>query len=117
MLTSEEERLRHEAELEEMGEAKVRKAAATRLYTGRHGGWTEEWLAARDQAQVTSDAAVARASQSEQIDIARSAKDAAWAAARAAKNANMIATLALIAAAIAMAISVVTLFVHSASAS
>jgi hypothetical protein len=47
---------------------------------------------------------------SEQIDIARSAKDAAWEAARAAQTANTIATIALIGAAMAIAVSIFGLF-------
>ena len=55
----------------------------------------------------------ARPFHAEKIDIARSAKDAAWAAAEAAreaaeaKKANVIATVAMIIAVIAIAVSVI----------
>jgi len=60
----------------------------------------KDWL--RRKAQERSDA-----SQAEQIAIARSAAEAAWEAAREAKSANTIAKLALAAATIAIAVSII----------
>lgn len=88
---------------ESHGEAKVRM-----LMQG--GAWPQflhlravQWLAKKD-AEVS---ARAEASQSEQINIARSAKDAAWEAARAAQTANKRATIALVIAAISAIMSAV----------
>jgi hypothetical protein len=68
-----------------------------------------KWLAERDQESER----LREVSQAEQIDIARSAKDAAWAAARAAERAasaaekaNKRATIALIIAIISIAVTV-----------
>ena len=78
-------------------------------------GWAAEWLAPFErEARLAKEA-----SQAESLEIAKSAKDAAWVAAEAAreaareaKSANMIATLALIAAVIAIAVSIVSAFVR-----
>lgn len=74
-----------------------------------------EWLTKFDYAARIRN----ESSQSESLDIARSAKDAAWDAAtaardaaREAKTANIIATLALIAALIAIAVAIAALFVR-----
>lgn len=101
------------AELEASGEDEVR----TMLALGRYGSgrgkdkYVQHWLAEKDQEREAS-------SKADSLEIARSAKDAAWIAAdaardaaRAANNANVIATLALIAAVIAIAVSAVTAFV------
>lgn len=86
----------------------------------QNGGWpqslhlkTVEWLARRDQ-----DVSIRQeASQVEQIDIARSSKDAAWASAKAAERAaaaaeaaNTRATTALIVAIVSIIITVVGLW-------
>lgn len=71
----------------------------------------EAWLRQKDQERADALALRNEASQAEHLEIARSAKDAAWEAARAAKHANRIATAALIAAAVAIAVSIVGLFV------
>jgi hypothetical protein len=69
-----------------------------------------KWLAQKDhESELRREA-----SQAEQINIARSAKDAAWEAARAAKRANIIATAALAAAAISIIISVISILVNLA---
>lgn len=78
-------------------------------------GWAKEWLAPYER-----DARLANeVSQAESLATAKSAKDAAWVAAEAAreaareaKSANTIATLALAAAVIAIAISIVGLFLR-----
>ena len=91
------------ARLEGRGEAGVREDMALDRYGGDHIGWAKLWLSVIDQGRID-------ASQSESLDIARSAKDAAWAAAEAARDAahqaqsaNRIAKLALAAAAVAIA--------------
>lgn len=91
------------AGLEKLGEDVVRERIIAKTYNDVRRGLAEEWLRLREEERM-------EASQSEQIDIARSAKDAAWEAARAAHNANIIATLALIAAAIAIAVSILAIF-------
>jgi len=101
------------AKLDATGEEQIRLNLGRDVYgmpKAAHHVWATEWLRQHDQAR--SDA-----SHSEQIDIARSAKDAAWSAANAAreaaaeaKKANMIATLALIAAIPAIAISIIAIF-------
>lgn len=99
------------AECRKMGEEKVRQIVADR-------SGTPEWLAAAENWLLQIDRAAEKASQVENLEIARSAKDAAWEAANAArdaareaKTANIIATVALVAAAIAIAVSIVAIFV------
>jgi hypothetical protein len=90
-------------DLSEQGEEAVRAKLAAGIYAGKRIGLAEEWLRQRDQER--SDF-----SQSEQITIARSAKDAAWAAARAAERAARHASMAnkiAIAAAVIATISAV----------
>ena len=89
----------------EMGEESVRRAVA-------QGGGTPEWIAFAKEwlAQFDHDRKVA--SQAESLEIATSAKNAAWEAARAAQSANTIATLALVAAVIAIAVSIVSAFLR-----
>ena len=60
------------------------------------------WL--EERADARSDA-----SQSEQISIARSAKDAAWAAAEEARSANTTAKIAATIAAMALIIAIAAL--------
>lgn len=79
------------ATLKELGESEVR----TRIASQRYGpsSWqralAEQWLAEMESAR-------AEASRSEQIRIARSAKNAAWAAATAAIIAAICATIAIV---------------------
>ena len=88
---------------EERGEEWVREGVAQCRWGERNLPFVQLWLERRESARND-------ASNAEQIDIARSAKDAAWEAARAAKSANTIATLALIAAVIAIAVSILGAF-------
>ena len=104
--------MRFEDELEEAGEDAVRQNLALGRY-GRGRGRdiaATAWLARKDQEREA-------ASKAESLEIARSTKDAGWAAAevaryaaREAKNANTIATLALVAAVIAIAVSIISTF-------
>lgn len=87
----------------------------------QNGGWpqslhlrTVEWLDRRDQDVTVRQEAY----QAEQIDIARSAKDAAWASAKAAERAataaeaaNIRATRALIIAVVSAVITVLGLWI------
>lgn len=98
------------AKCRELGEEEVRRIVADR-------SGTPQWLAEAEKWLLQIDRADEKVSQSENLEIARSAKDAAWEAANAArdaareaKTANTIATLALIAAAIAIAVSIVAVF-------
>jgi hypothetical protein len=99
-------------DLERAGEAKVRDQMTRGLLDAQTEMVARKWLQVKERER-------ADASQAEQIEIARSAKDAAWAAAEAArdaareaKTANIIATLALIGAAIAIAVSIVAAFLR-----
>jgi hypothetical protein len=109
------------AKYDSMGEDHVRLMVQTPLRADANAdaravrGFAVEWLAQFDQqSRLRSES-----SQAESLETAKSAKDAAWEAAtaareaaREAKTANIIATLALIAAAIAIAISVIGLFLR-----
>jgi hypothetical protein len=92
-------------QLETMGAPAVRALLSAQKISPEH-----VYLAAK----VVSDSDAAErarneASQAEQIDLARSAKDAAWQAAHAAQIANRIAAAALIAAVIAIVVAVISL--------
>ena len=114
------------------GEATVR----SRVGMGHHSPYNAEhralavvWLDEMDRARDAEAAAHNDASQAEQIEIARSAKDAAWAAAEAAREAareavranthattaNRIASAALAAAVIAIAVSIYGLLHRAAT--
>lgn len=99
------------AKCRQLGEEQVRQIVANR-------SGTPEWLAEAERWLLQIDREAEKDSQAESLEIARSAKDAAWEAANAArdaareaKTANTIATLALIAAAVAIAISIIAIFV------
>jgi hypothetical protein len=104
------------AELEEAGEETVRDNLLAKRYgdVSNKKAFAEEWLAQKARARNES-------SQSEQIEIARSAKDAAWEAAsaarvaadeareqsRIARAANTRATIALIIATFGAIVSII----------
>lgn len=90
--------------LDELGAAEVRRQIAVEPFTGRHGQWAHDWLETKDAAERAASAAAAEASSLAQIAEAREAN-------RLAHNANIIATVALIAALIANAIAIITAFV------
>lgn len=83
-------------ELEALGAAEVRARLARKVYLGAEAALATAWLERRSEA-----------SSSEQLDIARSAKDAAWAAARAADTANSKATIAIVIGAISLIVAIV----------
>jgi len=116
------------AEFEKRGVITVRMLLEGHRYNHLVGLEAIKWLAEKDR-EIHLRAESVKA---EEIDIARSARDAAWAAndlaaaanvtadaaaasarlsAEAAKTNNIIATIALIAAVIAMAISIIGVFV------
>jgi hypothetical protein len=86
---------------EEMGEDAVRMNIENDFFPHSVRALAIKWLAQRDHGSEQRR----EASQAEQIDIARSAKDAAWEAARAAKKANTIAIIAVTMAIVAIIIS------------
>ena len=69
---------------------------ATNVYLGATRALALAWLERRNEA-----------SSVEQLELARSAKDAAWAAARAADLANRKATIAMIMAAISIIVTII----------
>jgi hypothetical protein len=98
------------ARLESFGVARVRLQATTTGFGFPFQISALDWLAELDDAERARNAT----SQSEQIDIARSAKDAAWAAAKAAEraaaaaeNANKRANIALALAAISIVATII----------
>ena len=99
------------AAFDRLGEDYVRLSlssppSGTSAYYKLRRSWMTEWLA-----QFEKDSRLRNeASQSESLETAKSAKNAAWEAARQAKNANTLAALALTAAVIAIAISIVGIF-------
>jgi hypothetical protein len=99
---------------EEMGEDAVRILAYTQRFTTKNQRLAIKWLAQKDQESERRR----EASQAEQINIARSAKDAAWAAssvaeraAAAAEKANIRATTALVIAAISIAATIIGVWI------
>jgi hypothetical protein len=86
---------------EEMGEDAVRILAYTKRFTTTNQRLAIKWLAQKDQESERRR----EASKAEQIDIVRSAKDAALEAARAANKANTIAAIAVVMAIVAIIIS------------
>ena len=104
------EALWRELKLDELGIDAVRAKLAAGVFGTKRRPVIEEWLRRQDQLLASAEAERSAASNAEQLSIARSAKDAAWAAAdaardaaRNAKNANAIAIGALIVATIGAA--------------
>jgi hypothetical protein len=93
------------ARFDEMGEEAVRIHVHTFSFNTAHQRLAIKWLAKKDQElERRRDA-----SQAEQIEIARSAKDAAWAAAMAAERAATAAEKANIRAIIALIIATISI--------
>lgn len=94
-------------QLDELGEDEIRH----RLKAGTvYGKWKAAYLSSELEMR---DRARSDASQSEQIAIARSAKDAAWAAAEAARDANKHAKRANAIATIAIVIAIAAIIVSA----
>lgn len=83
-------------EFEAIGAGEVRARIATNVYLGATRALALAWLERRSEA-----------SSSEQLDMARIAKDAALAAARAAETANSKATIAIVIAIISLISAIV----------
>lgn len=83
-------------EFDSIGAAEVRARIVTKVYLGATRALAEAWLERRNEA-----------SSVEQLELARSAKDAAWAAARAADQANSKAMIAIIMAAISITVTII----------
>lgn len=117
------------AEFERIGDVAVQMNLDNQRYNHLVSGIAIKWLAERVRERHLRD----EASRSEELNIARSAKDAAFAAnnlaaeantiardasasaarsADAARTNNTIAALALTAAIVAMAISIIGMFIH-----
>lgn len=96
------------AELNDLGEDEVRRRVARQLYGNqtRKRRIVDHWLEKGERERNS-------VSQAEQIDIARSAKDAAWAAAEAAKDAARQAQSANTRATIGIVISIISIAVAS----
>lgn len=108
------------------GEAAVQHAVDAGHYSLGEAASARAWLAWRTQERRREDQARSDASQAANLEVATSAKDAAWVAAEAARDAareakranqlaasaNRIAALALLAAAIAIIVSVIGLLHH-----
>lgn len=73
--------------LEEIGEAKVRERLASNIYGTQERGIVEEWLLTKERERNQKKT-------NEYIDIARSAKRAAWVAAIAALISALAAIMA-----------------------
>ena len=85
------------AELEELGEEEVRiRYTSARVYGAGKANLVKAWLNKKDQERAASEEARNDDSNREQINIARSAKNAAWAAAIAAIIAAICAIIAIL---------------------
>ncbi|MGH8614315.1 MAG: hypothetical protein ACREYF_20375 [Gammaproteobacteria bacterium] len=93
------------AELKKWGEDNVRHLLASNQLSVVFHEPALRWIEEIDQASAEESERRREASQAEQIDITRTAKDAAWEATRAANKANTIATIAVVMAIIAIIIS------------
>lgn len=87
-------------EWEAEGEESVRTKYKLGNFAGDKKALVELWLEGKDQARR-------EASQSESLDIARSAKDAAWVAAEAAREASRAASSANRLAKIALSVAII----------
>jgi hypothetical protein len=76
-------------DFERAGEDVVRNNLALKLYVDKRAGLASEWLARKERSRR-------EISNSEQIRIARSAKNAAWLAAIAAIVAAIVAAIAAV---------------------
>jgi hypothetical protein len=89
--------------LEALGEPQVRRLMSDGGMPPNTHSAALRWLSDKDRESER----IREASQSEQLKIARSARDAAWAAARAAEHANTRATIAIVIAIASATIAIV----------
>jgi hypothetical protein len=80
-------------ELEKLGEIEVRRCLNSKLFTLVYDEPARRWIEAIDRASIEESERRKDASIAEQINIARSAKNAAWTAAMAAIIAAIIAII------------------------
>jgi hypothetical protein len=111
-------------EFEELGEAEVRKRIGSGIFGPQKARLANQWIESRGSAEssearrhalaVANEAnSLARSANEAAVEansIARKAADSASLSAEAARNNNRIATAALIAATIAIALSIIGLF-------
>jgi hypothetical protein len=106
------------AEIKQLGETEVRQLLATNQFTWAYHEPALRWIEELDRAAAEESERRRDASQAEETEIARSVKDAAWAAARAAERAAIAAekaktraTTALIIAAISIVATLTGIFI------
>jgi CHASE3 domain sensor protein len=111
-------------EFDALGEIEIRKRLADHIWSEEKDALARQWLEFRESSNSSQDRRqtlavakeandLARSANASALDanaIARRAADSASESAAAARTNNIIATLALIAAAIAIALSIIGLF-------
>lgn len=93
------------------GEQRVREDLANRVLRGREARWAQDWLFSLDDDRARSRENRLDEISEETLSEARRANQLAVQAIANAKTANIIATLAMIIAVVAIAVSIVTDFV------
>jgi hypothetical protein len=102
-------------EFETLGQEQVHKRLAASIWSSEKSALARQWLEFRSTAiprEANDLARTANAAAEEANSIARDAAASARQSAEAARTNNIIATLALIGAVIAIAISIIGLFLH-----
>ena len=84
----------YDDEFDQIGEDQVQHNLTTGKYAGKRRKHAVAWLERRAQHHAAAEEERSLDSNAEQLSIARSARDAAWAAADAARDANRNATRA-----------------------
>lgn len=116
----------HWEEFEKLGEPEVRKRLAAHIWSEEKDALARQWIEWRESSNSSEDRRrilavareandLARSANNSALDanaIARRAANSASESAEAARTNNIIATLALIAAAIAIAVSIIGIFLH-----
>lgn len=82
-------------DLEQSGEDYVRESLRLGRYQGRKAQLAQLWLEGREKTRLANDIETSKEANRDQIDIARSAKNAAWVAAIAAIMAVIAAIISL----------------------
>jgi CHASE3 domain sensor protein len=114
-------------EFETLGETEVRKRLGAHMFGEDKERLAHQWIEYRRSMESSEArrrtlalateandlARSANVAASDSVTIARSAADSASRSAAAARNNNIIATLALIAAAISIALSIISLFLKA----
>jgi hypothetical protein len=98
-------------EFESLGEEDVRKRLAASIYGEDKARLAREWLDHKRSLRVAEDNAANLASAKEANSLARTANDLAERSLDAARTSNTIAIIALVAAAIAIAVSIIGTFI------